>query len=78
MAKRGRPFKIRPPVAAPAAVPVITPDVGGVKLVWLGNGGDMLETVWAGVTFRRGVPTPVDDPYLVSKAKGNRFYEVIG
>lgn len=74
MAKRGRPFKIHAPVDAPVAAPA---EDSGTQLVWLGNDTDMLETVWAGVTFRRGVPTPVDDPYLIAKARGSRFYEVI-
>jgi hypothetical protein len=47
------------------------------KLVWLGDDEGTLETVWNEVTFIRGVPTEVSDPYFVQKARGNRFYEVI-
>jgi len=33
--------------------------------------------VWRGVTFLDGVPVTVEDDALVSKARGNRFFEVV-
>ena len=48
-----------------------------VKLVWLGNESDDLETVWNAIKFLRGVPTEVSDPVMIRKAKGNPHYEVI-
>ena len=45
-------------------------------IVWLGE-GDVLETTWNEVTFRAGVPVNVSDPYMVKKARGNPFFEVI-
>lgn len=31
---------------------------------------------WAGITFPVGVAVEVDDPAMIDKAKGNRFFEV--
>ena len=47
------------------------------QIVWLGDDEGTLETVWNEVTFLRGVPTEVSDPYFVNKARGNPFFEVI-
>lgn len=47
-------------------------------LVWLGDEDEsVLETVWNEVTFPKGVPVNVSDPYFVKKARGNRFFEVL-
>lgn len=66
MAKRGRPFKVHAPVMASHPV----------KIVWLGE-GDVLETEWNDVAFRAGVPVEISDPYMIGKARGNPFFEVI-
>ena len=44
---------------------------------WLGGDGEPDTTVWNGVTFKRGVPVQVADAWMVEKARGNRFFEVI-
>jgi hypothetical protein len=46
------------------------------QIVWLGE-PDVLETVWNEITFRAGVPVSVSDPWMVKKAKGNPYFEVI-
>ena len=51
--------------------------IEAIKLVWLGNDADDLETVWNEIKFLRGVPTEVDDPVMIRKAKGNPYYEVV-
>lgn len=47
------------------------------KVTWLGEGdNDPKEIVWAGKTFKKGEAVEVDDPRLVEKARGNRFFKV--
>ncbi len=45
-------------------------------LVWLGE-DDVLETEWNEIKFLAGVPVNISDPYMVKKARGNPFFEVI-
>ena len=54
------------------------------KVTWLGDvdnphedgyTGDAFCT-WGKYTFVRGVPTEVDDPHILHKAKSNRFFHV--
>jgi hypothetical protein len=53
------------------------------QLVWLGedklhkDGIGPRETTWNDHTFPIGVPVNVSDPYMVKKARGNPFFEVI-
>lgn len=52
------------------------------KLTWLGaEGYEAGETppdscTWAGITFPVGVAVEVDQPVMIAKARGNRFFKV--
>jgi hypothetical protein len=52
------------------------------KITWRGaEGYEEGETpprscTWAGITFPVGVAVEVDDPTMIDKAKGNRFFKV--
>lgn len=48
------------------------------KITWLGEGEDGPRTnSWNGVTFKAGEAVEVSSPYMLNKAKTNRFYEVV-
>ena len=63
----GRPPKVVAEIIAPTSEAIIT---------WLGNDDDQTEVVWKGVTFPKGKPVMIDDPWMIQKATGNALFEV--
>lgn len=46
------------------------------SLTWLGGDGEPDHMVWNGVAFEKGAPVQTCDPFMIEKAKGNRFFAV--
>lgn len=51
-----------------------------VMVTWLGEKDGESDgpssNEWNGIVFKRGEPVLVENPHMIAKAKGNRFYSV--
>lgn len=46
------------------------------SIIWVGEGDEPSHIVWNGIVFPRGQAVPVDNPWMIAKARSNAYFTV--